>query len=76
MLLQADPAPAARSFRCSADSMRLRLSAGLLGQDEDLHDEYAAEYEAGAGDVVLERRERRGSVLLRKGEKPVNYETK
>lgn len=47
--------------------MRLWLGAGLLGQDEDLHDEYAAEYEAGAGDVVLERWERRGSVLLRKG---------
>lgn len=45
--------------------LRRRLNAAhLLGQDEDLHDEYAAEYEAGAGDVVLERRERCGSVLL------------
>lgn len=35
----------------------------LLGQDEDLHDEYTAEYEAGAGDVVLECRQCGGSVL-------------
>lgn len=41
----------------------------LLWQDEDLHNEYTAEYEAGAGHVVLEGRQRRGSVLLRgKGE--------
>lgn len=51
--------------------MWLRLGAGLLGQDEDLHDEYAAEYEAGAGDVVLERWQRGGSVLLRRGQKLV-----
>lgn len=37
----------------------------LLWQDEDLHDEYTAEDEAGAGHVVLEGRQRRGSVLLR-----------
>lgn len=44
-----------------------RLWRGLLGQDEDLHDEYTAEYEAGARHVVLEGWQCRGSVLL--GEK-------
>lgn len=41
------------------------LLQGLLGQDEDLHDEDAAEDEAGAGHVVLEGRQRGGPVLLR-----------
>lgn len=49
------------------------MGADVLGQDEDLHDEYAAEYEAGAGDVVLERRERGGSVLLRKKKSPRSW---
>lgn len=31
-----------------------RRGANLLGQDENLHYEYTAEYEAGAGDVILE----------------------
>ena len=39
--------------------------AYLLGQDQDLHYEDAAEDEAGAGDVVLEGRQRGGPVLFR-----------
>lgn len=35
---------------------RVKGTKDLLGQDEDLHHEYTAEYEAGAGDVVLEGR--------------------
>lgn len=39
--------------------------ADLLGQDEDLHYEYTAEYEAGTGYIVLEGWQCCGSVLLR-----------
>lgn len=39
--------------------------ADLLRQDEDLHYEYTAEYEAGASHVVLEGWQCCGSILLR-----------
>ena len=45
--------------------MLILMGSDLLGQDEDLHYEYATEYEAGAGDVVLEGWQCCRSVLLR-----------
>ena len=43
--------------------------AYLLGQDQDLHYEDAAEDKAGADDVVLEGRQRCGPVLFRPEQK-------
>lgn len=52
------------SPKCFNIGAARRRRSRLLWQDENLHDEYTAEYEAGAGHVVLEGRQRRGSVLL------------
>lgn len=47
--------------------------ADLLGQDEDLHYEYTAEYEAGTGYIVLESWQCCGSVLLRENMAKENW---